>query len=250
MLILGLWRVSEIILWGLALCLTDNKQSINDRNYYRENFVSAIFLRKATVHYRKTGCVMAFALTFLQLENKNSGPKSWLIYMLCLWTAKLSLLWFSERNKGQWHRKLELTTKWTLPELSFGWDQNRLSSLVMNCGRVSRQTWSVLGSLHTYRARVTTSVLWSRRGERFLQWICQEDKKNIPTANVLPKWQVTSFSGLLFFWLQGTPGWTALGLWKMWLPRKVVFLQKLQVDNGSDLQEGFIMTYLIIKNYL
>ena len=76
---------------------------------------------------------------------------------------------------------------------------------------------------------------------------CQEDDKNVPTANVLPKWQVTSFSGLLFFWLQKTPRWTALGLCKMWLPRKVNSLQKLQVDNGSDLQEKICYkTYLTV----
>lgn len=56
---------------ALAQCLAHKKQSINDGNYYRVNFVGATFFREAAVHYRKTGCVMAFALTFLLLEKKN-----------------------------------------------------------------------------------------------------------------------------------------------------------------------------------
>ena len=36
----------EIICEALAECLADNKQSINDRNYYRAKVVNVTFLRK------------------------------------------------------------------------------------------------------------------------------------------------------------------------------------------------------------
>lgn len=61
----------EIICEALAECLADNKQSVNDRKYYRAKVVNVTFLRKAAVHYRKAGCVMAFTLTFLLLGEKQ-----------------------------------------------------------------------------------------------------------------------------------------------------------------------------------
>ena len=120
-LISGFWRVSEIILWGLTQCLADNKQSINNRNCYRENFVHAIFFLGKQLFIIERQVVSWHLLwPFYYWEKITSGPKSWLIYILCLWTAKLSPLWFSERNKGQWQGKFGFTTKWTLPEPSFG----------------------------------------------------------------------------------------------------------------------------------
>ena len=120
-LISGFWRVSEIILWGLTQCLADNKQSINNRNCYRESFVHALFFLGKQLFIIERQVVSWHLLwPFYYWEKITSGPKSWLIYILCLWTAKLSPLWFSERNKGQWQGKFGFTAKWTLPEPSFG----------------------------------------------------------------------------------------------------------------------------------
>lgn len=44
------------------------------------------------------------------------------------------------------------------------------------------------------------TVLGAARG-MFFQEICQGDKENIPEANMLLKWQVTSFLNLLISWL-------------------------------------------------
>jgi hypothetical protein len=38
--------------------------------------VSIAVLGKAAVHYRKTGCVMAFAMTFLTIKKKTPEPES------------------------------------------------------------------------------------------------------------------------------------------------------------------------------
>lgn len=133
------------------------------------------------------------------------------------------------------------------PSGNFIWLRtNRLAYLVMNCGQVSRQTRNALASWippHT-PCWSDSSCTVSSHGEMCLQWICQEDKQNIPTANVLPKWQVISFSELLFTWLHRTSAWTALGLWKTWLPRKVNSLHKLQVDNSCDLQEKLVIRHI------
>lgn len=68
---------------------------INDGNYCRVSWLTWLaVLVKAAVHYRKTGCVMAFAMTFLPPEKNTSEPESWLIYMPCLWIYMLSFLHF------------------------------------------------------------------------------------------------------------------------------------------------------------
>lgn len=61
---------------------------------------------------------------------------------------------------------------------------NRLASLVMNLGLVSRLPCLALAFPHTYHSGAMVTVLGPARGIYF-QEICQGNKENIPEADML-----------------------------------------------------------------